>query len=66
MVGDGRREMTGTDGRLMEIVEPGSIAAWFDARLPHAELACAAAGALFVLAGGAAVARFKARRRGRR
>jgi YjbE family integral membrane protein len=63
MAGDGRREAPGSGGKLVEIVEPASIAAWLDGRVPHAELACAAAGTVFVLVIGVAVAHFKSRRR---
>jgi hypothetical protein len=52
----------GADGKLVETIEPGTIAAWLDAHLPHAELVSAAVGALFVLGLGLFLARRKARR----
>jgi len=55
----------GADGKLVETIEPGTIAAWLDAHLPHAELVAAIVGALFVVGLGLAVARLKARRHGR-
>ena len=64
IAGDGRRDVMGADGKLVEMVQPGSIAAWLDAHLPHAELVAAIVGALFVLALGLLVTRFKARRHG--
>jgi YjbE family integral membrane protein len=65
MAGDGRRDVMGADGKLVETIEPGTIAAWLDAHLPHAELVAAIVGALFVVGLGLAVARLKARRHGR-
>ena len=59
MAGDGRTDVVGADGKLHEVVSPGSIAAWLDARIPHAELACAAAGAVLVLAVGLAIVRLR-------
>lgn len=59
MAGDGRQDVVGADGKLHEVVDPGSIAAWLDARIPHAELVCAAAGAVLVLAAGMAIVRLR-------
>ena len=49
MAGDGKHDVVGADGKLVEVIHPGSIAAWLNAHLPHAELVCAIAGAVFVL-----------------
>jgi predicted tellurium resistance membrane protein TerC len=62
MAGDGRRDVVGADGKLVETIEPGTIAAWLDVHLPHAELISAAVGALFVLGLGLFLARRKSRR----
>ena len=61
MAGDGRRDVVGADGKLVETIEPGTIAAWLDAHLPHAELVAAIVGALFVVGLGLFLARRKAR-----
>ena len=37
IAGDGRLERLDAAGKLVEFVRPGSIAAWLDATLPHAE-----------------------------
>jgi YjbE family integral membrane protein len=49
MAGDGRFDETDAQGHLIEKVIPGSTAAWLDATIPNAEMACAALGAAFVL-----------------
>src|SRR5436190_7917955 len=49
MAGDGRHEVVGADGKLAEVIDPGTIAAWLDVHLPHAEYICAAVGAVFVV-----------------
>jgi len=61
MAGDGRRDVAGADGKLVETIEPGTLAAWLDAHLPHAELVAAIVGALFVVGLGLLLARRKAR-----
>jgi len=63
MAGDGRRDVVGADGKLVETIEPGTLAAWLDAHLPHAELVAAIVGALFVVGLGLLLARRKARPR---
>lgn len=50
LAGDGRIDEPGANGHLVEVVKPGSIAAWLDATIPHAELVCSALGAVLVLA----------------
>jgi len=49
MAGDGRYDETDAQGHLVEKVMPGSTAAWLDATIPDAEVACAAFGAGLVL-----------------
>ena len=49
IAGDGRFEKLDAAGKIVEFVQPGSIAAWLDSILPHAERALAAWGAGFVL-----------------
>jgi YjbE family integral membrane protein len=49
MAGDGRHDVVGPDGKLMEVVTPGSVAAWLDGTIPHSEHVCAALGAGIVL-----------------
>jgi YjbE family integral membrane protein len=49
MAGDGRHDVLGPDGKLKEVVTPGSVAAWLDATIPHPEHVCAALGAGIVL-----------------
>jgi YjbE family integral membrane protein len=59
MAGDGRVDETDAAGRMVEMVKPGSTAAWLDMHLPHAELTCSIVGAVVVLAVGLTVARLK-------
>src|SRR4030088_307601 len=61
MAGDGRRDVVGADGKLVETIEPGTLAAWLDAHLPHADLVAAIVGALFVVGLGLLLARRQAR-----
>jgi hypothetical protein len=49
MAGDGRVDRLDANGRLAEVVTPGSTAAWLDATIPNAEIACSALGAGLVL-----------------
>jgi YjbE family integral membrane protein len=63
MAGDGRRDVVGADGKLVETIVPGTLAAWLDAHLPHAELVAAIVGALVVVGLGLLLARRKARPR---
>src|SRR5262249_55230622 len=59
--GDGRFDQLDANGRLVEVVRPGSIAAWLDGTIPHAETVCAAFGAGLVLLVGLFLARRNAR-----
>ena len=61
MAGDGRFDELDANGRLVEVVRPGSIAAWLDGTIPHAESVCAALGAGLVLVVGLFLARRNAR-----
>jgi YjbE family integral membrane protein len=49
IAGDGRFEKLDASGKLVEFVQPGSIADWLDSVLPHAERSLAAWGAGFVI-----------------
>jgi len=59
--GEGRRETIGADGTVSEIVQPGTVAAWLDGRIPHSELVCSIAGAVIVLAVGLTLSKLRAR-----
>ena len=62
MAGDGRYDEVNAAGKLVEVVKPGTIAAWLDLHVPHAEHVAAAAGAVFVIVVGLAIARIKRHR----
>jgi YjbE family integral membrane protein len=49
IAGDGRFDQVDANGHLVEVVRPGSTAAWLDATIPNAELAFSAMGAGLVL-----------------
>jgi YjbE family integral membrane protein len=49
MAGDGRFDQVDASGHLVEVVQPGTTAAWLDATIPNAELALSALGAGIVL-----------------
>ncbi|MFI5000957.1 MAG: TerC family protein [Reyranellales bacterium] len=49
MAGDGRFDQPDGKGHIVEVVRPGSSAAWLDATIPNAELVCSALGAGLVL-----------------
>src|SRR2546429_5764 len=57
MAGDGRSDEVNAAGKLVEVVTPGTVAAWLDATIPHAEHVCAALGAAIVLLVGLYLAR---------
>jgi YjbE family integral membrane protein len=46
---DGRLDQLDANGHFIEVVQPGTTAAWLDSFLPQAETVCAAAGAAVVL-----------------
>ena len=60
--GEGRHEELRPDGTLVEVVQPGSVAAWLDAHIPHAELVASVVGAMLVLAIGMIIGRIRQRR----
>src|SRR6266446_605009 len=49
MAGDGRFDEVDAGGKLVEVVKPGTIAAWLDATIPHAEMVCGVFGAGLVV-----------------
>jgi len=61
MAGDGRFDEVDAGGKLVEVVKPGTIAAWLDATIPHAEMVCGALGAGLVVVVGLYLARRNAR-----
>jgi len=58
MAGDGKHD-TVVDGKIVEVINPGSIAAWLDGHVPHAELICGTVGAVFVVALGLGLAKMR-------
>ena len=61
MAGDGRFDEVDASGKLVEVVQPGTIAAWLDATIPHAEMVCGVFGAGLVVVVGLYLARRNAR-----
>jgi YjbE family integral membrane protein len=61
MAGDGRLDQVDASGKLVEIVKPGTVAAWLDSTIPHAEMVCGALGAGLVVVLGLFLARRHAR-----
>jgi YjbE family integral membrane protein len=61
MAGDGRFDEVDASGKLVEVVRPGTVAAWLDATIPHAELVCAALGAGLVIVVGLYLSRRNAK-----
>jgi len=61
MAGDGRHDVVGADGKLTQVVNPGTVAAWLDATIPHAEHVCAALGAGIVIVLGLYLSRRRAK-----
>ena len=62
MAGDGKYETVDAAGKLVEVIKPGSIAAWLSVHLPHAEYVCAAIGAVFVVGLGLLLSRMGKRK----
>jgi YjbE family integral membrane protein len=63
VIGDeGRLEQPDAQGHLVEIVQPGTIAAWLDSMLPNADMVMAAIGAGLVLIVGLYFSRRNARK----
>jgi YjbE family integral membrane protein len=46
---DGRYDELDSAGRMVEVVKPGTVAAWLDTTVPDAEIVCSALGAGLVL-----------------
>jgi YjbE family integral membrane protein len=61
MAGDGRFDEVDASGKLVEVVKPGTVAAWLDGTIPHAEMVCGALGAGLVVVVGLYLARRNAR-----
>ena len=61
MAGDGRFDQVDAGGKLVEVVKPGTVAAWLDGTIPHAEMVCGALGAGLVVVVGLYLARRNAR-----
>jgi YjbE family integral membrane protein len=61
MAGDGRVDQVDASGKLVEVVHPGTVAAWLDATIPHAEVVSAALGAGLVIVVGLFLSRRHAR-----
>jgi YjbE family integral membrane protein len=61
MAGDGRFDEVDASGKLVEVVRPGTVAAWLDATIPHAELVSAALGAGLVIVVGLYLSRRNAK-----
>ena len=61
MAGDGRFDEVDASGKLVEVVRPGTVAAWLDATIPHAEFVCGALGAGLVIVVGLYLSRRNAR-----
>ena len=59
IAGEGRHEMYQPDGSTVEVVQPGSLAAWLDGHIPHSELVASVVGAIVVLALGMIIGRIK-------
>lgn len=57
MAGDGKHDAVDAAGKLVEVIEPGSIAAWLAARVPYVDDICGAAGAVIVVGVGLLLAR---------
>ena len=62
MAGDGKYETVDAAGKVVEVIKPGSIAAWLAVHLPHAEYVCAAIGAVFVVGLGLLLSRMGKRK----
>jgi YjbE family integral membrane protein len=55
---DGRSEQLDASGHLVEVVAPGSVAAWLDKVMPDAEMVCSIIGAILVLVIGLSISRY--------
>jgi YjbE family integral membrane protein len=57
--GEGRREDIGANDAITEFVRSGSVGAWLDTHISHAEFVCSVAGAAIVLALGMIIGRMR-------
>ena len=57
-------EVMAGDGKVGDVIGPGTVAAWLDVHVPHAEYVCAAAGAVFVVGLGLAISKLREHRSG--
>ena len=57
-------EVMAGDGKVGDVIGPGTVAAWLDVHVPHAEYVCAAAGAVFVVGLGLVISKLRERRSG--
>jgi YjbE family integral membrane protein len=57
-------EVMAGDGKVGDVIRPGTVAAWLDVHVPHAEYVCAAAGAVFVVGLGLVISKLRERRSG--
>lgn len=64
MAGDGKHDIVNGEGKIVEVINPGTVAAWLDVHVPHAEYVCATAGAVIVIAVGLLIAKMRERRSG--
>lgn len=59
MAGDGKHDIVNAEGKIVEVINPGTVAAWLNVHVPHAEYICAAAGAVIVVGVGLLIARIR-------
>ena len=62
MAGDGKHDVVNADGKIVEVINPGTVAAWLNVHVPHAEYVCAAAGAVIVVGVGLLIAKVREHR----
>jgi YjbE family integral membrane protein len=62
MAGDGKHDIVNAEGKIVEVINPGTVAAWLNVHVPHAEYVCAAAGAVIVVGVGLIIAKVREHR----
>jgi YjbE family integral membrane protein len=62
IAGEGRHDTVTAGDKVVEVIHPGTVAAWLDGHVPHAEYVSAAVGAVLVLAVGLILSRINARK----
>jgi YjbE family integral membrane protein len=62
MAGDGKHDIINAEGKIVEVIHPGTVAAWLNAHVPHADYVCGAVGAVLVVALGLIIAKVRAGR----